>query len=465
MNCQEVNRLLVAYLDNEVTPSERTLIQEHLAGCDTCQQELAALSALQSRVSQFLQVRAAQAAPSPQAWSRLQARLARKARPSLSWLPAWLQRSAPGVGRTNRIFGGGVTMKRLALAAIAVLVIAAGAVALIPSVRAQIVEWFRARWEFPGGVVEIGGTNPGYTVLYPSYLPDAIVSGNQMLNAGMMSADGGTMSDFFGDPDGQWLQVTQGPAPADRVLPAGQEVTIGGQKGVLITGLSGTLELSPGLPEDVEGIPPEHRPPSSFAYQNAQRLVWYVGDTRIELLSNLPVEEVLKVAESFRPAETGEGDFPMPEGMPPIPGDAAGGGAWSQGIAPGTPAPSFSLLDTEGRTVSLHEFSGQRLLLVFSATDCPHCRAMYPILRDFHKAHPDLPVLMISRGSEEENRRLVQDEGFAFPVLAWQDDVAEAYQVKGVPFFCLIDGQGAVANTIQGAVTPEQLEALVRTRE
>lgn len=57
MKCQEVNELLVAYLDNEVTPSERTLIQAHLAGCDACQEELAALSALQSRVSQFLPLR------------------------------------------------------------------------------------------------------------------------------------------------------------------------------------------------------------------------------------------------------------------------------------------------------------------------------------------------------------------------------------------------------------------------
>ncbi len=63
MKCQEVNKLLVAYLDGEVTPSERTLIQAHLAGCDFCQKELAALSVTQSRVSQSLQVRAAQAAP------------------------------------------------------------------------------------------------------------------------------------------------------------------------------------------------------------------------------------------------------------------------------------------------------------------------------------------------------------------------------------------------------------------
>ncbi len=141
MKCQEVNELLVVYSDDEVTPSEQTLIQSHLAECDFCQKKLAALSATQGRVSRFLQVRAAQAAPSPQAWSRLQARLAEEARPSSSWLPTWLQRLSPDVGRINQIFTGGLTMKKgLALAALAALVIAVSTVAFVPSVRAQVVD-------------------------------------------------------------------------------------------------------------------------------------------------------------------------------------------------------------------------------------------------------------------------------------------------------------------------------------
>jgi len=36
MKCHQVSALLVAYLDGEVTPSERILIEAHLAGCDTC---------------------------------------------------------------------------------------------------------------------------------------------------------------------------------------------------------------------------------------------------------------------------------------------------------------------------------------------------------------------------------------------------------------------------------------------
>ncbi len=141
MKCQEVNELLVVYLDDEVTPSERTLIQAHLAGCDFCQKKLAALSATQDRVSRSLQVRAAQAAPSPQAWSRLRARLAGEARPSSSWLPTWLQRLSPHIGHISQILTGGLTMKKgLALATLAALIFAISTIIFVPPVRAQVVD-------------------------------------------------------------------------------------------------------------------------------------------------------------------------------------------------------------------------------------------------------------------------------------------------------------------------------------
>ncbi len=320
MKCQEVNKLLIAYLDNEVTPSERTLIQAHLAGCDTCQQELAVLSALQSRVSQFLQVRAAQAVPSPQAWSRLQARLAGEARPSPSWLPTWLQRLAPGVGRINQIFEGGVTMKKgFALTAIAALVIALSVMAFVPSVRAQVGEilntWFH--FKSPGGEYEMGMSGPmEFTPLHPTYLP----AGLQGSGAGISSAVGtGESVELSYYNDEQFVAITQTKAPADRTLPPGQKMTVNGQPAVLVTGLEGTFEYGFRIPEGAQvetfGTPPAEPYHGTIAYTDGRQLTWYVGDVKIEMLSNLPVEEMLRIAESFVPAETGEGEPPF---QPPL---------------------------------------------------------------------------------------------------------------------------------------------------
>ena len=41
MNCQEMTAMMVAYLDQEVSPSEREMVRAHLAGCASCQRELA----------------------------------------------------------------------------------------------------------------------------------------------------------------------------------------------------------------------------------------------------------------------------------------------------------------------------------------------------------------------------------------------------------------------------------------
>jgi len=331
MKCQEVNKLLIAYLDNEVTPSERTLIRAHLAGCERCQEELAALSALQSRVSQFLQVRAAQATPSPQAWSRLQARLAGEARPSLSWLPAWLQRLAPGVGRINQIFERGVTMKKgFALTAIAALVLALSVMAFVPSVRAQVGgilnTWFH--FESPDGEYEmtlVSSIPMEFAPLHPTYLP-----------AGLQSAGVGVGGEFGVDEPkieltyrsaDQFVVITQTKAPADRTLPAGEETTVNGQPAVLVTGLEGTFGDDFGIPEgsqpeDSQGetfdTPPADCPCHTIAYTDGKRLTWYVGDVKVEMLSNLSVEEMLKIGASLVPAEAGEGDLPfqLPPDLP-----------------------------------------------------------------------------------------------------------------------------------------------------
>ena len=77
MNCQDVTQLGVAYLNGEVSVSERKLIQLHVEGCQHCQRELATLSVVQNRISQSLKLRAAQAEASPQAWGHLQAKLAK----------------------------------------------------------------------------------------------------------------------------------------------------------------------------------------------------------------------------------------------------------------------------------------------------------------------------------------------------------------------------------------------------
>ena len=316
MRCQEVNKLLVAYLDDEVSPSERALIQAHLAGCAICQEELAALAALQSRVSQSLEVRAAQAAPSPQTWSRLQARLAGEARSSLSWLPTWLQRLAPGVGRINQVFEGGVTMKKgFALAVVVALASALSVMAFVPPVRAQVGEllrWFR--FESPAGGEEV--SIPGsveFTPLRPAYLP----AGFQAMAIGL-NPEAASLN-YWNSATNQILIIDEWRVPLDdkKSLPSGQDVTVNGQPATLIRGLEHSVSFVslPPTPSAALATPAADQTPISIplepvtassetvSFTDGRQLVWYAGEIRIEMLSNLPEEEMLKIAASMMPAE------------------------------------------------------------------------------------------------------------------------------------------------------------------
>lgn len=129
-------------------------------------------------------------------------------------------------------------------------------------------------------------------------------------------------------------------------------------------------------------------------------------------------------------------------------------------LAAGNTAPTFELASTAGDLVSLEQFAGRPLLLGFSSTSCSACEVMYPALRTLQEAHPDLALVLVSEGPEEANRQLASHQGFSFPILAWQDEVARAYEVPGTPYFFAID-HGGVIRAAGTASSAPALEALL----
>ncbi len=69
MKCENINEVLAAYLDEEVTPEERRRVKVHLASCDKCQEELRLLGTTREGLRQALRVKVAEVEPSPQAWN------------------------------------------------------------------------------------------------------------------------------------------------------------------------------------------------------------------------------------------------------------------------------------------------------------------------------------------------------------------------------------------------------------
>lgn len=210
---------------------------------------------------------------------------------------------------------------KFALAAVATLVLALGVVAFVPPVRAQVGEflntWFR--FETPGGRYGVVLSGPAeFTPLRPTYLPAEFQSsggGISVATRGESECIGLTYQN-----DDQFVVITQTGPQADKALPAGREITVNGQPAVLVTGLEGTFRFGPCIPERgqvvVIGTPPAEFPHhESIAYTDGKQLTWYAGDVKIEMLSNLSEEEMLKIAESMVPVEAGEGEPPF---QPPL---------------------------------------------------------------------------------------------------------------------------------------------------
>src|SRR5205085_5611857 len=82
-----------------------------------------------------------------------------------------------------------------------------------------------------------------------------------------------------------------------------------------------------------------------------------------------------------------------------------------QGLKAGTPAPSFSLPGIDGKTVSLDQFRGRKVLLVFSDPQCGPCDALAPDLVGLHRQHTNngLDFVMVGRGDAKLNKKKARE--------------------------------------------------------
>ena len=132
------------------------------------------------------------------------------------------------------------------------------------------------------------------------------------------------------------------------------------------------------------------------------------------------------------------------------------------GLRAGASAPLFDLPGLHGETVSLGEFRGRRVLLVFSDPHCGPCEQLAPHLVRLHAAYAanELSIVMIGRGDPRENREKAKQHGFKFPVaLQRQWEVSTQYGIFATPVGFLIREDGVIARDVGKGV--EGILALV----
>ncbi len=125
------------------------------------------------------------------------------------------------------------------------------------------------------------------------------------------------------------------------------------------------------------------------------------------------------------------------------------------GLAPGTPAPGFRLPRIDGGELSLDEYAGRRVLLVFSDPACGPCNQLAPKLEQLSRQTAGVNLVMVSRGDADVNRRKAADHGLSFPVvLQRQWEISRLYAKFATPIAYLIDERGVIAERVAMGVAP-----------
>lgn len=215
------------------------------------------------------------------------------------------------IGDIARYIKGRPSMRKALLyATLLLLLTAVATTALVPSVRAQVADWIGQSAVFsfltPNSKVQVGlfsDGSLGFVPLRPTYLPygDWVMVPDSYHDE-VTSLD--TLKLTLNN-DNQFVILTERKALTGETLPLGEAVKVNDRPAVLFTGLSGEEDASIPLAKD-GGVQPE---PSGqitlkpIQYTDGVRLIWEMGDIRLEIFSNLSLKQVLKIATSLQTVE------------------------------------------------------------------------------------------------------------------------------------------------------------------
>lgn len=130
------------------------------------------------------------------------------------------------------------------------------------------------------------------------------------------------------------------------------------------------------------------------------------------------------------------------------------------GLPRGSAAPAFSLPRADGKgVVSLSDYAGRPMLLVFASPECGPCDMAMSRLARLPPEAVGPNVVVVGRGTPEANLAKVREHQPPFPVVLQEGwEVSRAYGTFTLPSACLVDAAGKVSSDL--VVGPDAIVAM-----
>ncbi|NMH70068.1 TlpA family protein disulfide reductase [Bacillus sp. RO3] len=121
----------------------------------------------------------------------------------------------------------------------------------------------------------------------------------------------------------------------------------------------------------------------------------------------------------------------------------------------GDRAIDFKLETLEGKSITLSDLKGKKVILNFWATWCPPCKEEMPIMQQFHEQYgTDVKILAVNIDPQYNVKEYQKAMGLTFPILLDKDDkINNAYDILTVPTTFVINEKGIITHKQIGAIT------------
>lgn len=134
----------------------------------------------------------------------------------------------------------------------------------------------------------------------------------------------------------------------------------------------------------------------------------------------------------------------------------------------GKSAPSFTLVDLDGKKVSLADFKGRPVVLNFWATYCGPCKLEMPWFQDLENKYKGQGLVVL--GLDQDDGMAVKEVaaaskrvGVTYPILMPDNKVSKSYQLSDyIPETFYVDKTGKIVEQTIGAHSKDELEADVQ---